>query len=261
MPSTGLTVFVNRGRADWPAVTRDPGLGTVVLPQYGFVAFNPSSQVYAAIRRRGERVVEESACREGDKVVRYVNPRGADTAVGRLPLAPETSLTVTGGVMTARTKWNLLAGQTRPAGRYKVEYWLLDPSFREYSPASAAVLVKTVETTLETDTVVSFVRPAHVKDARNLHVSVAPIGSPDDPPRVGAPQRLKLLGTAAFYKLYRQGLLSTTNAYTAYRCPDDNLWERLFPPAQPVDFGWITTSEAFRLVTAPGASPVKTLLP
>ncbi len=43
--------------------------------------------------------------------------------------------------------------------------------------------------------------------------------------------------------------------------PDENLWERLFPPSEPVDYGWIKTTEAFRLITEPGKPDVKIPLP
>jgi len=73
--STGMNVFVNRGTNDWACATGDGGLGTVVLPRYGFVAFNARMDRYAAIRRRGGQVVEESAYSVGRRVVRYVNSR------------------------------------------------------------------------------------------------------------------------------------------------------------------------------------------
>ncbi|MDO4365434.1 MAG: hypothetical protein Q4D70_01445, partial [bacterium] len=50
-------------------------------------------------------------------------------------------------------------------------------------------------------------------------------------------------------------------SYAPYACPDTNLWERLFPPSAPVDFGWVKTAEAFRLVSEPGRPDRKTLLP
>lgn len=80
--STGLTLFVNRGTNDWACVTGDNGLGTVVLPKFGFVAFNAVTDRYAAVRRRGKQVVEESAFGDGRTVVRYVNPRGAEVDFG-----------------------------------------------------------------------------------------------------------------------------------------------------------------------------------
>ena len=259
--STGMKVFVNRGRADWACPTGDPGLDGIVLPQYGFVAFNKKTDRYAAIRRRGGRVVEESAYSEGKKVVRYLNPRGADTAVNRLPLAPATTASVKGSdtnrVVSVRTVWDLLKGQSRPRGRYQVSYWLLDPMFREYSPKSAAILAHTVEATLDQPLEAAFPWPADAKGVRVLHVAVSPLGADVRDP---AP-RLKLLGTAAFYKRYRQGTFDAKGAYAAYVCPDDNLWERLFPPSEPVDYGWIQTKEAFRLVSEPKKPDVKTLLP
>ena len=259
--STGMKVFVNRGRADWSCPTGDPGLDGIVLPQYGFVAFNKKTDRYAAIRRRGGRVVEESAYTEGRKVVRYLNPRGADTAVNRLPLAPATTASVKGSdsnrVVSVRTVWNLQKGQSRPTGRYQVSYWLLDPMFREYSPKSAAVLAHTVESALDKPLEAAFPWPADAKGVRVLHIAVSPLGADVQNPGT----RLKLLGTAAFYRRYRQGTFDAKGAYAAYACPDDNLWERLFPPASPVDYGWIQTQEAYRLVSQPGKPDVKTPLP
>ena len=256
--STGMKVFVNRGRKDWVCATGDPGLDEVVLPQYGFVAFNKRTDRYAAIRRRGDRVVEESAYSEGGRVVRYLNPRGADTAVGRLAVAPQTNAGIAPNrVVSVRTEWKLLKGQALPTGRYQVSYWLLDPMFREYSPKSAAVLARTVETSLDKPLEASFAWPAEAKGTRVLHVAVSPLGADVQDPKA----RLKLLGTAAFYRRYRQGTFDAKGAYAAYSCPDANLWERLFPPSEPVDYGWIQTTEAFRLVSEPKKPDVKTLLP
>ncbi len=256
--STGMNVFVNRAVKDWNCETGDPGLGAIPLPQYGFVAFNAKTQRYAAIRRRGGRVVEESAYPEGKKVVRYVNPRGDDTAVNRLPVAPETAcLSKAGDVVRVKTTWQLLAGQQLPTGRLQVAYWLLDPMFREYSPRAAAQLVQTVETTLDTAVETTFTWPKGLKGPRVLHVAVSPRGAS----ATNVTARFKLLGTAAFYKRYRQGTFDAKGVYTPFVCPDAHLWERLFPVAKPVDFGWIQTTEAFRLVTEPGKPDRKTLLP
>ncbi len=256
--STGMNVFVNRDVADWNCETGDSGLGAIPLPQYGFVAFNAKTQRYAAIRRRGGRVVEESAYPDGKKVVRYVNPRGDDTAVNRLPVAPETvCLSKDGDAVRVKTTWQLLAGQQLPTGRVQVAYWLLDPMFREYSPKAAAQLVQTVETTLDTAVETTFTWPKGLKGPRVLHVAVSPRGAS----ATNVTARFKLLGTAAFYKRYRQGTFDAQGVYTPFVCPDAYLWERLFPVTQPVDFGWIQTTEAFRLVTEPGKPDRKTLLP
>lgn len=252
--STGMEVFVNRGVADWACETGDGGLGVVPLAQYGFVAFNARTGRYAAIRRRGGRVVEESAYPEGKKVVRYVNPRGDDTARNRLPVAPETAYHGDGRVTTT---WKLLAGQTLPTNRFAVTYWLLDPLFREYSPKEAAILVKRVETTLAAPLETAFACPPGVKGPRVLHVAVSPAGAD----AADADARLRLLGTSAFYNRYRQGTFAADGSYAPYACPDTNLWERLFPPSAPVDFGWVKTAEAFRLVSEPGRPDRKTLLP
>ena len=72
---------------------------------------------------------------------------------------------------------------------------------------------------------------------------------------------VKLFGTSSFYRRYRQGVLTAKGMWTQYRCPDENLWERLFPPTEPVGYGWIKTAEAFRLITEPDKPDVKTSLP
>ena len=251
--STGMEVYVNRGVADWTCETGDAGLGAVTLPQYGFVAFNARTRRYAAVRRRGGRVVEESAYSEGETVVRYVNPRG-EADPDRLPVAPETTVRGDGRVTT---DWRLLAGQALPTNRYRVAYWLLDPLFREYSPPEAAVLVQTAEATLDAPLTTALAWPKGLKGPRVLHVAVSPAGAD----ATNAAARLKLLGTAAFYNRYRQGTFAADGAYTPYACPDTNLWERLCPPAAPVDFGWTRTAEAFRLVSAPGRPDLRTPLP
>lgn len=257
--STGMTVFVNRGVSDWPVKTGDPGLGVVLLPQYGFVAFNPSTTRYAAIRRRGGRVVEESAYQDGEKSFRYVNPRGAaDASVKRLPLAPATTVTRKGDSFHAKVEWKPFKGHSVPKGRFRVSLWLLDPTFREYSPADAALRVASADVTLDRPTELKFDWPKKADGkARVVHVAVCPVDSNAD----DADKRFKLLGTSAFYRRYRQGNLSPDGKYVPYACPDANLWERLFPPSEPVDYGWVKTSEAFRLVTESGKPDVKTPLP
>ena len=255
--STGMTVLVNRGARDWSAPTGDAGLGDVILPQYGFVAFNPQTGNYAAIRRRGRRVTEESAYRDGAKTVRYVNPRGADTARNRLPLAPVTTISCTGGVFRAFVDWRLFEGRSVPKGLFRVSLWLLDPKFREYSPKEAALRVATADVTLDAPTELPFVWPKGVKGPRVVHVAVAPEGADADDPDI----RFKLLGTSAFYRRYRQGTLTPKGIWTSFRCPDENLWERLFPPTDPIDYGWIKTTDAFRLITEEGRPDVKTALP
>ncbi len=257
--STGMTVYVNRGVPDWPVATGDDGLGVVMLPQYGFVAFNPSTGRYAAIRRRDGRVVEESAFQDGSRTVRYVNPRGApDATAARLPLAPETEVVRSGDTFNATVEWRLFEGQTRPVGRYRVSLWLLDPTFREYSPADAALRVATADVTLDRPTEFVFRWPENAaKKPRVVHVAASPLDADAD----DAGRRFKLLGTSAFYRRYRQGNLSPDGTYVQYRCPDENLWERLFPPAGPVDYGWIKTADAFRLATEPGKPDVKQRLP
>ncbi len=181
--------------------------------------------------------------------------------MNRLPLAPATTASVKGSdtnrVVSVRTVWDLLKGQSRPTDRYQVSYWLLDPMFREYSPKSAAILAHTVEAALDQPLEAAFPWPADAKGVRVLHVAVSPLGADVRDPA----SRLKLLGTAAFYKRYRQGTFDAKGAYAAYVCPDDNLWGRLFPPSEPVDYGWIQTKEAFRLVSEPKKPDVKTLLP
>ena len=258
--STGMTVFVNRATNDWACVTGNDGLGTVRLPQYGFVAFNPKTDRYASIRRRGDRVVEESAYTEGGKVVRYLNPRGDDTAVNRLPIAPETTVRISGGKpgnVQMTTSWTLLKGQTLPKGTYQISYWLLDPQFREYSPKEAAVLVKTVEASLDKPLETSFPWPRNLKGPRVLHIAISPVGAKV----ADVAPRFRLLGTAAFYKRYRQGSFSPDGTYSRFTCPDAHLWERLFPPSEDIDYGWVKTREAFRLVTQSGKPDIKTLLP
>ena len=66
---------------------------------------------------------------------------------------------------------------------------------------------------------------------------------------------------ASVRRRYRLGTLATDGAYTPFVCPDTNLWERLFPPKAPVDFGWIQTDKALRLITSPGKPDIRQELP
>jgi hypothetical protein len=265
--STGMTVFVNRGVPDWPVETGDAERGTVILPQYGFLAFNPSTRRFAAIHRRSRRVVEESSYTENGQTVRYANPRGErDAAVRRLPVAPRAITVRNGNAITvrngkefrARVEWDLLKGQPLPTGQFRVSLWLLDPGFREYSPSNAALRVAITDTTLDRPTKFSFTWPeAAGNKPRVLHVAVCPVGADAGDAAV----RFKLLGTSAFYRRYRLGTLAPDGAYTPFVCPDANLWERLFPPPSSVDFGWIQTDRAIRRVTTPGQPDVRQNLP
>ena len=265
--STGMTVFVNRGVPDWSVETGDPERGTVILPQYGFLAFNPSTKRFAAIHRRNGRVVEESSYTEKGQTVRYANPRGErGSAVRRLPVAPRAITVRNGNAITVRNgkefqtrvEWDLLNGQPLPLGQFRVSLWLLDPGFREYSPSNAALRVAITDTTLDRPTEFSFAWPeAAGNKPRVLHVAVCPVGADTD----DATQRLKLLGTSAFYRRYRLGTLAPDGAYTPFVCPDANLWERLFPPPAPVDFGWIQTDRGLKLVTESGKPDVRQELP
>ena len=258
--STGMKVFVNRGAEDWLVETGDLRIGAVVLPQYGFVAFNPSSERYASIRRRDGRVVEESAFMDGARTVRYANPRGApDPSFTRLPIAPATAVEFCGGTsFKAKVDWRLFDGQTLPSGMFRASLWLLDPMFREYSPADAALKVATADVTLGKPTEFAFRWPDKAGwGKRVLHVALSPVGADED----DAIRRFKMLGTSAFYRRYRQGTLSPDGAYVAYVCPDANLWERLFPPKRPVDFGWVRTTEALRVVSEPGKPDIRQTFP
>ena len=260
-------MFVNRGVPDWSVETGDPERGTVILPQYGFLAFNPSTKRFAAIHRRNGRVVEESSYTEKGQTVRYANPRGErGSAVRRLPVAPRAITVRNGNAITVRNgkefqtrvEWDLLNGQPLPLGQFRVSLWLLDPGFREYSPSNAALRVAITDTTLDRPTEFSFAWPeAAGNKPRVLHVAVCPVGADTD----DATQRLKLLGTSAFYRRYRLGTLAPDGAYTPFVCPDANLWERLFPPPAPVDFGWIQTDRGLKLVTESGKPDVRQELP
>ena len=257
--STGMTVHVNRGTEDWHVANARGDGETVTLPAYGFVALNPATGNYAAICRRDGRVVEESCQKDGAKTIRYANTRGEDTAVNRLPVAPRSTVTMDGAACSVTTAWELLSGQARPKGTYRIAWWLLDPQFREYSPASAAVCVASAVASLDRPVTASFTWPADVKGERVLHVAVSPASA--DLNDVAA--RFTLLGTAAFYKRYRQGTFASGSPrrYTPYDCPDRPLWERLFPAAEPVDFGWIKLRGACRLVVESGRPDVRLDLP
>ena len=258
--ATGMTVFVNRGVPDWPVETGDPERGTVILPQYGFLAFNPSTKRFAAIHRRHGRVVEESSFTENGQTVRYANPRGErGSAVRRLPVAPRAITVRNGNAITVRNgkefrtqvKWELVKGQTLPGGRFRVSLWLLDPGFREYSPSNAALRVAAADVTLDRPTEFTFAWPEEAADKpRVVHVAVCPVEADAD----DAAARFKLLGTSAFYRRYRLGTLAPDGAYTPFVCPDANLWERLFPPPSTVVFCWILTAQAIRRVTFPKKS-------
>jgi hypothetical protein len=92
---------------------------------------------------------------------------------------------------------------------------------------------------------------------RVVHVAVCPVGADAN----DAAARFKLLGTSAFYRRYRLGTLAPDGVYTPFICPDANLWERLFPPKSPIDFGWIQTDKDLRLVTTPGKPDIRQELP
>ena len=126
------------------------------------------------------------------------------------------------------------------------------------SLTGTATLVLTALSCMQTaEAAGKFAWQKDVKGPRVVHVTICPVGADADDPK----QRFKMLGTSAFYRRYRQGTLAADGTWTPFLCPDENLWERLFPPTEPVDYGWVTTGEAFRLVSEEGRPDVKTTLP
>lgn len=120
--STGMTVKVNRGEADWATDGH-------VLPQYGYRAWNPKTGTESKVYRHATgRVVEESAGREGDGLVRYASARR--TSVPRFtPVEPVSELTRTGNRVRVRTAWRPLSGTRAPNGAWRVSTcWGRPPS-------------------------------------------------------------------------------------------------------------------------------------
>ena len=54
---------------------------------------------------------------------------------------------------------------------------------------------------------------------------------------------------------------NSIGAFVPYECPDTELWERLFPPTAPVDFGWIRTAKPLRVVSEPGQPDIRQAFP
>ena len=233
--STGMTVKVNRGEADW---TTDGH----VLPQYGYRAWNPKTGTESKVYRHATgRVVEESAGREGDRFVRYASARR--TSVPRFtPVEPVSELTRTGNRVRVRTAWRPLSGTRAPNGAWQVTYWLADPKFKESNPQSLMRKLVTVTAPLTEPTEATFALPADVRRRTALLVSVVPAVADVEDPEA----RLHLLGTAAFYRRFTQGFFEADGTCVGYDCPDRPLWERLLPPDGPVDFGWTKTSDGVR---------------
>jgi len=234
--STGMTVKVNRGEADWT-------VDGVVLPQYGYRAWNPKTGVESKICRHASgRVVEESAYREGDRHVRYASARGVPVPKFT-PVEPVSQLTREGDRVQVATSWRPIDGGKVPAGKWQITYWLADPKFKESNPKSLMRKMTTVVGSLTEATKVSFAVPADVRQRVALLVSVTPAGGDVEDPSV----RLHLLGTAAFYRRFTQGFVETDGTCTGYDCPDRALWQRLLPPEAPVDFGWTATVDGVRV--------------
>lgn len=252
--SSGMTVKVNRAEEDWT-------VDGYVLPKYGYRAFNPKTGTESKIYRHASgRVVEESAYRDGERLVRYASARGE--SVPRLaPLEPLTRAVREGGRIRVATEWKAFRGGVAPDGRWVVSYWLADPKFKESKPDSFMRLVAETESTLSGITSAVFDFPAdipeEVKSRVALLVSVSPAGGDVDDASV----RLNLLGTAAFYRRFAQGFFDGDGAYAQYECPDRSLWDRILPPGAEIDFGWVKTSDGVRVVGESGKSGEMKSLP
>ena len=243
--SSGMTVKVNRAEEDWT-------VDGYVLPQYGYRAFNPKTGTESKIYRHGSgRVVEESAYRDGKRLVRYASARGE--SVPRLaPLEPVTRAMREDGRVRVSTEWKAFRGGVAPDGRWVVSYWLADPKFKESNPDSFMRLVAKTESALSGITSAVFDFPAdipeEIKSRVALLVSVSPVGADIDDVAV----RLNLLGTAAFYRRFTQGFFDKDGVYAQYECPDRALWDRVLPPDVELDFGWVKTSDGVRVVGESG---------
>ena len=102
--------------------------------------------------------------------------------------------------------------------------------------------------------------PSKVDGEYDVLVSVKPVGLAQET-NFDETKRLKLLGTPSFFKRYHLGRVNVgKKVFTPFVQKDQHLWPRLFAPEEPVDFGWVKTREAFRLVSEPGQSDKKTLL-
>lgn len=230
--STGMTVKVNRSEEDWI-------VDGCVLPQFGYRAWNPATGTESKVYRHSSgRVVEESSWHEGRRMVRYASARGISVPKFT-PVEPVSEVSRIGASLQVKTRWRLWFGEDAPEGHWQVTYWLADPKFKESNPQSLMRKMKTVVVPLTVPTETSFDFPADIRERVSLLVSVAPVDADVDDPSM----RLHMLGTAAFYRRFTQGVVEADGSCSGYACPDRTLWERLAPPKSPIDFGWVKTGD------------------
>lgn len=253
----GMRICVNRGKEDW----RVDG---VVLPQYGFLARSGKTGAEAMIARFGKDVAECSSYRDGKKLIRYVNPRSYGTAK-LLPYTPkaDVSFTTEGKISVALAFDPYMPHASRATqGPYTLSLWLVRPKTTENNNTLPDHLLGAFDSTLNAQpSTFDFQLPPKANGNYDVLVSVKPTGLAQET-NFDETKRLKLLGTPSFFKRYHLGRVNVgQKTFTPFIQEDVSLWPRLFAPQEPVDFGWVKTREAFRLVTEPGQPDVKILLP
>lgn len=249
----GMTVYVNQGADDWT-------VEGVTLPQFGFLARNPKTGTESMIYRHAcGRVVERSTWKEGAKTVHYVNARRKPVS-NLVPVSPKAQVELNAQPaekLNVRVDWERFQDRPVPQEKFQFTFWLSRAGTNE-THTCEDVLLKTVEGGFRSALETTLEIPADRRTGRQeLFVSAVPLGADV----MNYDLRLKMLATPAFYYRYRLGRLEDGKTFQPQIETDQPLYERLFPPAAPVDFGILKTDGGEKIVTEPGKEPVVTPLP
>ncbi len=265
----GTFIYVNLGETDWSIQHTE-----VTLPQYGFWAICPISKnnfSITAIARINGRICEQSSSFDKDgKSIAYVNARQKG-AEGVLPITPSLNAFKYLGDnrFTATFKWNAKEPATKD---FNVFVHAVEKRNNRRMKINEAVLGGGYPTTPSSQWKGEIVTDNHCpKNADGQPVLTIPDDLPAgryhfavglyDPKSNG--QRARLLGynagndrfTVGWLVIERKGsslgegkLNKVSNiAVEKFEWDEIDLYERLLPPKEPVDFGYCKTKGAFKI--------------
>ncbi len=250
---SGTIVYVNRGDSDWH-------IGDSILPQYGYRAENPKSGLLSTICRLQNRVVEYSLWKEGDKRVYYVNARNRPLE-GLVPVSPLPTVAGTRQSITIKLNWNIFQNQKLSFDPYTFTFYLVRRKGAE-TTLGEDYLLKSITADFQNPLEFNCALPPKLQGIYDLLITVVPKGKDIE----NVDNRLKLLATPSFFYRYHLGNVSFDNdgtlVFHTFENGDNALYERLFPPEKPIDFGFCKTKGGFRIIDEPGKeTPVIIPLP
>lgn len=236
----GTTVYINRDEKDWT-------VGKTVLPQYGWLAKNEKLGLESKVHRLDGRVVEESTWRENGKTFRYVNGRNQfDAKI--LPITPAAQVPEGNGKsLKIHIDWKIFEDHPTQQEDYQISVFLVRRKGSETATGND-FLLKTIWGKFSAPLETELSLPPGVSGKYDLLLGIVPIGKNNE----NRYERMKLLATPSFFQRYHLGeivlIKDQKPLFTPFKETDNpELYQRLFPPKAPVDFGFCRTKGAFRL--------------